>query len=60
MKVQEIIDKLSTFDPDTEVIIEIDDILDNYGYILKANAMVEWIGNNNYGIVISGNDFLNN
>lgn len=59
MKVQEIIDKLSTFDPNAEVIIEIDDIIDNYGYMLKANANIEWIGDNNYEIVISGNDFLN-
>ena len=60
MKVQEIIDKLSTFDPNAEVIIEINDIIDNYGYMLKANANVEWIGDNNYEIVIAGNDFLNN
>lgn len=60
MKVQEIIDKLSTFDPNAEVIIEIDDIIDNYGYMFKANATIEWIGNDNYEIVISGNDFLNN
>lgn len=38
MKVQEVIDKLSTFDPNAEVIIEINDIIDNYGYMLKANA----------------------
>jgi len=60
MKVQEVIDKLSTFDPNAEVIIEINDIIDNYGYMLKANARVEWIGDNNYGIIISGNDFLDN
>lgn len=60
MKVQEVIDKLSTFDPNAEVIIEINDIIDNYGYMLKANAEVEWIGDNNYGIIISGNDFLDN
>ena len=60
MKVQEVIDKLSTFDPNAEVIIEINDIIDNYGYMLKANAQVEWIGDNNYGIIISGNDFLDN
>ena len=60
MKVQEVIDKLSTFDPNAEVIIEINDIIDNYGYMLKANAQVEWIRDNNYGIIISGNDFLDN
>ncbi len=57
MKVQEVIDKLSTLDPNAEVIIEIDDIIDNYGYMLKANAMVEWIGDGIYGVIISGNEF---
>ena len=56
MKVQEVINKLSALDPNAEVIIEIDDIIDNYGYALTANAMVEWIGDSIYGVIISGND----
>ena len=57
MKAQEIINKLSIFDPNTEVIIEIDGIVDNYGYMLKAKATVDQIsGDSDNILIISGTD----
>ena len=57
MKVQEIIDKLSTFNPNTEVLIEIDGIIDNYGFMINATAAVDWIGSDSNNIlIISGTE----
>ena len=56
MKVQEVIDKLSAFDPNADIEILVSGITDNYGYEICGRAAIEWIGQDISGLVIQGTD----